>query len=91
MSHTPNQETRAAMAEADAIVAARRGDTLSFGAALFALKQGQRVRRQDWSSDFFAVLVGETLCTTTALPGWKPHAWLPSHGDLLADDWAVMP
>lgn len=87
----PNAETRAAMGEADAIVAARRGDTLGFGAALFAMKQGQRVRRACWTGGLFMVLDGGRICASRDVEGWQPHMTMPGMGDVLAEDWEVLP
>lgn len=79
---------------------------MSFGAALFALKRGDRVARQGWNGKgMWLALIdpGNAMFTKfgSALPmlpciGMKTATsemcpgWLPSQTDMLAEDWVIL-
>lgn len=68
--------------------------TVSFGLALEAMKQGQKVRRKVWGSQVRSL--GLYPGDQYTFPAFKDkraddeYYWLPRHADLVAEDWEVL-
>jgi hypothetical protein len=67
--------------------------SMSFGAAIEALKKGETVARKGWNE------TGAFIYLEDRVPEYEPHivmaqeksqpGWLPSQADILANDWEV--
>ena len=81
--------------------ACRETSAMSFGLAIEAMKKGSRVARTGWNGKegTFAFLVqldeDDTFIINAridmkAADGSMVEGWLPSKGDMLADDWQIV-
>ena len=71
-------------------------DAGTFGAALRALKRGEKVRRTTWRDGKTVLILREGPAgpATRMAYVWRgahSSTWSPTHGDLLAEDWEIAP
>jgi len=73
--------------------------TASFGEALMAMRGGQKITRRGWNASDQWVAVHHPLkgafisvpfaCLKNSRGDMVP--WVPSQGDMFAEDWAILP
>lgn len=119
-SNHPNHNGYISWSPADVFKDAYRpSGSMTFGDALYHLKQGKKVARLGWNGKDQYVVAQAHTTTTEASKIWNPHnkahaeklggsidvtpyctlktaqdtlamGWIPSTGDLFAEDWVIM-